>query len=267
MVLWANSVGIALTRTTHYRPDEPFIHSGSFTLPTSHPTARPRLQEGLRFDRQPRTTPHPVPPFKKSFRDVLLTPAPSAKPHSRSSLSPTSPSIYNSFSFKGRCFRCLDHAHRAFMCRDHIQCIRCFKTDDKSRSCMNRLTLNVYRAMSARPAYLSAFVPLSDDFFARQNRHLNAILVDVAPLVTLATSPKIPSPTGSQTVSEGTLQTSTLPATANETLSSSCLTGSRANTSSAGNLSVWGSLDYTTSLRTFTTVPAGLLYPTKSGSG
>nr|CAD1825933.1 unnamed protein product [Ananas comosus var. bracteatus] len=41
--------------------------------------------------------------------------------------------------------------------------------------------LGVYRAMRARSSYLSAFVPLSNDFFARQNRRRNAILVDVIP--------------------------------------------------------------------------------------
>lgn len=44
---------------------------------------------------------------------------------------------------------------------------------------MNLLPLNVYCAMRACTAYLSAFIPLSDDFFACQNRHHNAILVDV----------------------------------------------------------------------------------------
>nr|CAD1834382.1 unnamed protein product [Ananas comosus var. bracteatus] len=38
-----------------------------------------------------------------------------------------------------------------------------------------------YRAMRARPAYLNAFVLLSEDFFARQNRRRNALLVDVVP--------------------------------------------------------------------------------------
>nr|CAD1841007.1 unnamed protein product [Ananas comosus var. bracteatus] len=39
----------------------------------------------------------------------------------------------------------------------------------------------VYREMRARPSYLSAFVPQTDDFFARQNHCRNAILVDVLP--------------------------------------------------------------------------------------
>lgn len=46
---------------------------------------------------------------------------------------------------------------------------------------MNRFPLGVYRAMRARSSYLSAFVPLSNDFFACQNRRRNAILVDVIP--------------------------------------------------------------------------------------
>lgn len=41
--------------------------------------------------------------------------------------------------------------------------------------------MNIYHAMRARPTYLSAFIPLSEDFFARQNRCRNAILVEVIP--------------------------------------------------------------------------------------
>lgn len=50
---------------------------------------------------------------------------------------------------------------------------------------MDRLPMNVYRTMRARPAYINAFDPLSDDFFARQNRRHNAILVDMVPPVNL----------------------------------------------------------------------------------
>nr|CAD1837083.1 unnamed protein product [Ananas comosus var. bracteatus] len=46
---------------------------------------------------------------------------------------------------------------------------------------MDRLPMAVYREMRARPSYLSAFVPQTDDFFTRQNRCRNAILVDVLP--------------------------------------------------------------------------------------
>nr|CAD1844143.1 unnamed protein product [Ananas comosus var. bracteatus] len=46
---------------------------------------------------------------------------------------------------------------------------------------MDRLPLPIYRFMRARPSYLSAFVPRSDDFTSRQNRRCNAILVDVLP--------------------------------------------------------------------------------------
>lgn len=50
---------------------------------------------------------------------------------------------------------------------------------------MDRLPMNVYCAMHARPTYMNAFDPLLDDFFVTQNRHNNAILVDVAPLAIL----------------------------------------------------------------------------------
>lgn len=43
------------------------------------------------------------------------------------------------------------------------------------------LPLPIYHFMRARPSYLRAFVPLSDDFTSHQNRRRNAILVDVLP--------------------------------------------------------------------------------------
>lgn len=46
---------------------------------------------------------------------------------------------------------------------------------------MDRLPMDICRAMRARLAYLNTFVPLSANFFTRQNRHSNAILMDVAP--------------------------------------------------------------------------------------
>nr|CAD1818029.1 unnamed protein product [Ananas comosus var. bracteatus] len=55
---------------------------------------------------------------------------------------------------------------------------------------MNRLPLNVYRAMRARPAYLSTFVPLFEDFFDNQNHCRNAILVDVVPPTPLGHFPQ-----------------------------------------------------------------------------
>lgn len=50
---------------------------------------------------------------------------------------------------------------------------------------MDRLPLPVYRYMRARPSYLSVFVLPLEDFFARQNRRRNAILVNVLPPVNL----------------------------------------------------------------------------------
>lgn len=44
---------------------------------------------------------------------------------------------------------------------------------------MNRLPMSVYRAMCAHPAYMSGFIPFTEDFFARQNHRCNAILVDM----------------------------------------------------------------------------------------
>lgn len=69
------------------------------------------------------------------------------------------------FSFKGWCFRCLGKDHLASHCRDPFWCTRCFKSGHKARLCVNRLLINVYWAMHACLAYLSAFIPLFDDFF------------------------------------------------------------------------------------------------------
>lgn len=44
---------------------------------------------------------------------------------------------------------------------------------------MNRLPMSIYRAMRTQSAYLSAFVPLTEDFLARQNQRRNAIIADV----------------------------------------------------------------------------------------
>nr|CAD1843061.1 unnamed protein product [Ananas comosus var. bracteatus] len=55
---------------------------------------------------------------------------------------------------------------------------------------MQRLPMAVYRAMRARPSYLNAFVPLSDDFRVRQTRRRNAILVDVLPPANLGHFPQ-----------------------------------------------------------------------------
>lgn len=53
---------------------------------------------------------------------------------------------------------------------------------------MKRLPTNNYRAMHA--AYLSTFIPLSEDFFVRQARRRNAILVDVVPPASLGHFPQ-----------------------------------------------------------------------------
>nr|CAD1835355.1 unnamed protein product [Ananas comosus var. bracteatus] len=100
------------------------------------------------------------------------TPPPFSSPHPRHQLP-------DRFSFKGRCYRCLGRSHHASQCRDPIRCVRCYKSGHLARSCMNRLPRELYRAMRARPSYLSAFVPLFDDFAGRQNRRRNAILADV----------------------------------------------------------------------------------------
>nr|CAD1844981.1 unnamed protein product [Ananas comosus var. bracteatus] len=55
---------------------------------------------------------------------------------------------------------------------------------------MQRLPMAIYRAMRARPSYLNAFVPLSDDFRVRQTRRRNAILVDVLPPANLGHFPQ-----------------------------------------------------------------------------
>lgn len=118
------------------------------------------------------------PTYKKMYRDALLCPAPLAISHPRSPL--RSLPCFGRPSFAGKCLRCLGRDHRVFTCRNSIRCRRCFKLGHFARYYMNQLPMNVYRAMRARPTYLSAFVPLSEDFFARQNRPHNAVVIDVA---------------------------------------------------------------------------------------
>nr|CAD1817695.1 unnamed protein product [Ananas comosus var. bracteatus] len=91
------------------------------------------------------------------------------------------PATPDSISRSGRCFRCLGFDHRVSNCRGPIRCLRCYKSGHIARACMDRLPMSVYRAMRARPSYLSAFVPLTEDFHTRQNHCRNAILVDVLP--------------------------------------------------------------------------------------
>lgn len=183
----ADSTGHALTQTLSFHQDDRPLHSGSFTPALSQQT----------FDPQPVNSPRQespaAPSRKKTYREALLTPSLLSKPRtpspvrSRSFPQPPSP---GRFSFRGRCFRCFGRSHRASHCRDPIRCTRCFKTGHIARSCMNRLPMEVYRAMRARLAYLSAFVPLSNDFFARQNRRCNAILIDVIPPANLGHFPQ-----------------------------------------------------------------------------
>nr|CAD1830138.1 unnamed protein product [Ananas comosus var. bracteatus] len=71
-----------------------------------------------------------------------------------------------------------------------LRCARCFKAGHVARGCIDRLPMAVYRAMRARPSYLSAFVPQTDDFRTRQNHCRNAILVDVLPLKKLGHFPQ-----------------------------------------------------------------------------
>nr|CAD1829315.1 unnamed protein product [Ananas comosus var. bracteatus] len=107
------------------------------------------------------TTPHQ----KKTYREALLSPPPLSQPYIPQKASPSLSSKSGRFSFKGWCFRCLGKNHLASHCRDPFWCTRCFKSGHKARLCVNRLLMNVYWAMRACPAYLSAFIPLSDDFF------------------------------------------------------------------------------------------------------
>lgn len=113
---------------------------------------------------------HFTPPYKKSYRDALLCPASTAPPRNYSRSHFFSHSKSNrSTSHSDKCFRCLQRDHSVSRCRDAIRCARCFKIGHKARACMNRLPMDIYRAMYTRPAYLSSFVPLSEDFFARHN--------------------------------------------------------------------------------------------------
>nr|CAD1842572.1 unnamed protein product [Ananas comosus var. bracteatus] len=50
--------------------------------------------------------------------------------------------------------------------------------------------MSIYRAMRTQPAYLSAFVPFTEDFLARQNRRRNAIIADVLPPANLEQFPQ-----------------------------------------------------------------------------
>lgn len=120
--------------------------------------------------------------IKRTYKEALLTPKP------KTTHLPRQPVNFNTFltkpgsiSFSRRCYRCLGTNHRASNCRAPFRCWRCNKPSHCARNYMERFSMSVYRAMRARPSYLSAFVPLSEDFHTRQNWCRNAILVDVLP--------------------------------------------------------------------------------------
>nr|CAD1828333.1 unnamed protein product [Ananas comosus var. bracteatus] len=182
-VLWADEVGGALTQTARYHPEDstPAFTSGALAKPCFSDKLSPDVSKRA-DERSVKAQASSVPGIKKTYKEVLLTPARIPLRQPRRSLSSFfAPPRSGTFSFRGRCFRCLAHSHRAAKCREPVRCWRCFKTGHLARSCMDRLPMEVYRAMRARPSYLSAFLPLTDDFFVRQNRSRNAILVDVLP--------------------------------------------------------------------------------------
>nr|CAD1824878.1 unnamed protein product [Ananas comosus var. bracteatus] len=195
-VIWVDATGCTLTRTTYFNQEDtrPFISPQHRNQENIQPLDKPqtighprRLQSAL-----------PPPSFLKTYREALLTPIPSHLPRSRAHLKASARPRQSPghFSFIGRCYRCLGRDHWASHCRDPLRCARCFKVGHKARHCMDRLPLHVYRAMRARPGYLSTFVPLSDDFFDRQNHRRNAILVDVIPPAALGHSPQETIATG-----------------------------------------------------------------------
>nr|CAD1824988.1 unnamed protein product [Ananas comosus var. bracteatus] len=118
--------------------------------------------------------------YKEALLTPILTPLRATRRGQGANFTPFFKTPPKSF-FTGKCFRCLGTNHRAASCRAPLRCVRCFKTGHVARSCMDRLPMAVYREMRARPSYLSAFVPLTEDFYTRQNRCRNAILVDVLP--------------------------------------------------------------------------------------
>nr|CAD1831640.1 unnamed protein product [Ananas comosus var. bracteatus] len=160
-VTWANT----LTRTAYFRQDNPLQISRSFTAPTKSQAADNFGPENKpRPDRQDWKKRPPSTSFKRTYRDVLLSP--------------------------GRCYRCLGRDHWVAHCHDPIRCTKSFKSGHRAKHCMQHLLMEIYRAMRVGLAYLSVFVPLSDDFWARQNRRRNAILVDVVPPTNLGHFPQ-----------------------------------------------------------------------------
>uniref|UniRef100_A0A6V7QUG4 CCHC-type domain-containing protein n=1 Tax=Ananas comosus var. bracteatus TaxID=296719 RepID=A0A6V7QUG4_ANACO len=181
-VIWADSAGLDLAQVATFCKLDPPRAPIAPVEDTSNPQDQQWTE--VRYKRK----------GKLSYKEALLSSAPphplrNRSPHTpppshyRSPHSPHSnpPSKLDPLTFKGRCFRCLGRNHRAVACREPIRCARCLKVGHKARACMNRLPMAVYRAMRARPSYLNVYVPMSEDFFARQNRRRNAILVVVVP--------------------------------------------------------------------------------------
>nr|CAD1817515.1 unnamed protein product [Ananas comosus var. bracteatus] len=152
-VKWADEGGLALTRIT-------LVHTEDFDPPTRVRATSTNEDKRSSDTSDGQSTPSSSSGVKKSYKEALLTPISTPKllprrPKSAKSF-PTSNSPAN-FSFKGRCYRCLGNNHWASSCRGPL------------------------RAMRARPSYLSAFVPQTEDLVSRQNQCRNAILVDVLP--------------------------------------------------------------------------------------
>nr|CAD1832399.1 unnamed protein product [Ananas comosus var. bracteatus] len=170
-VTWADEEGLALTQEALAHLEDP--------SPTTRATDTSTNNFRRRSDTGSGTS-----GINKTYKEALLTPISTPlrdlrRPQRVNSF-PSFKSPHKSF-FTGKCFRCLGLNHWASRCREPLRCARCYKTGHVAKSCMDRLPMAVYREMRARPSYLSAFVPLTDDFFTRQNRCRNAILVDVLP--------------------------------------------------------------------------------------
>nr|CAD1835313.1 unnamed protein product [Ananas comosus var. bracteatus] len=164
-VIWADHAGTSLTNTLLFNVDDnPCIDGPLKARLPEDAHCKVGCYEGLNCSVK-KSEQLPPPPLKQSYKEALLSSPPPLAP-------------------------CLGRDHRASHCRDPVRCTRCFKTGHLARACMDRLPLPVYRFMRARPSYLSAFVPLSDDFIARQNRRRNAILVDVLPPANLGHFPQ-----------------------------------------------------------------------------
>nr|CAD1838796.1 unnamed protein product [Ananas comosus var. bracteatus] len=176
-VMWADEGGLALTHITLFHPEDPTPTTRSSDTSTHDDRRRSDTGYG-------KSKPFFTSGIKKTYKEALLTPISTPTRHPRC---PQSAKSFPTFSttgktsFRGRCYRCLGTNHWASSCCGPLRCVRCFKAGHIARSCMDRLPMAVYRAMRARPSYLSAFVPRTDDFHTRQNRCHNAILVDVLP--------------------------------------------------------------------------------------